>query len=92
MSCFTFNWLIYYSSIITGQELHVSCYIVPVSSRLLVFLIQFIPYVQYNFYTRMSGVTHSHFAKYFCDIYYKYIALCAIIIYAMFDAIWVTPS
>jgi hypothetical protein len=27
-------------------------------------------YVQYNFYMRMTRVTSSQFAKYFCDTYY----------------------
>jgi hypothetical protein len=30
MSCFIFNWLIYYSSIIISQGVYVSCYIAPI--------------------------------------------------------------
>jgi hypothetical protein len=48
-------------------------------------------YVQYNFYMRMSRVTSSYFAKYFCDMYYEYITPCAAMTYATPDAIRVTP-
>jgi hypothetical protein len=47
--------------------------------------------VQHNFYIRMSRVTSSHFAKYFYDIYFEYITPCAVMTYATFDAIWITP-
>jgi hypothetical protein len=40
---------------------------------------------------QMSRVTSSHFVKYFCDIYYEYIAPCTVMIYATYDAIQVTP-
>jgi hypothetical protein len=52
---------------------------------------KFNTYVQYNFCMHMSQVTSSHFAKYFCDIYSKYITPCTVIIYATSDAIQVTP-
>jgi hypothetical protein len=39
------------------------------------------------FYTHMSWVTSSHFAKYFCDTYSKYITPCAVMTYATPDAI-----
>jgi hypothetical protein len=42
------------------------------------------------FYTHMSRVTSSHFAKYFCDTYSEYITACAVMTYAMPDAIQVT--
>jgi hypothetical protein len=38
-------------------------------------------YVQYNFYMRISQVTSSHFAKYFCDTYSEYITPCAVMTY-----------
>jgi hypothetical protein len=40
---------------------------------------------------RMSRVTSSYFAKYFCDTYFEYIIPCTIMTYAMSDAIRVTP-
>jgi hypothetical protein len=46
--------------------------------------------IEENFYTLMSRVTSIHFAKYFCDIYSKSIAPCAVMTYATSDAIWVT--
>jgi hypothetical protein len=50
-----------------------------------------IAYVQYNFYMRMSRVTSSYFAKYFCDTYSEHITSCAVMTYTTSDAIWVTP-
>jgi hypothetical protein len=54
-----------------------------------VFKFLFTTYVQYNFYKRMSQVTSSHFAKSFYDICSEYITPCAVMTYAMSDAIWV---
>jgi hypothetical protein len=54
-----------------------------------------IVYVQYNFYTQMSRVINSHFAKYCYDIYSEYITpctvMCTVMTYAASDAIRVTP-
>jgi hypothetical protein len=38
------------------------------------------------FYTHMSRVTSSHFAKYFCDTYSEYITPCVVVTYATPDA------
>jgi hypothetical protein len=57
---------------------------------MLVFKFLLIIYVQYNFYMRMSRVTSSHFAKYFCDICSEYITPFAVMTYATSDAIWAT--
>jgi hypothetical protein len=46
-----------------------------------VLLIFIATYVRYNF-THMSRAISSHFSKYFCDIYSKYITLCAVMTYA----------
>jgi hypothetical protein len=54
-----------------------------------VFQFSLTAYVQYNFYMCMSQVISSHFAKYFCDTYSEYITPCAVMTYAMSDAIWV---
>jgi hypothetical protein len=87
---FTFNWLIYYSSIITSRGSDVLCYTAPI-----LIACQF-----FNFYlllmcdiifTHMSRATSSYFAKYFCDVYSKYITSCMIMIYAMLDAMQFTP-
>jgi hypothetical protein len=40
---------------------------------------------------RMSQVTSSRFAKYFCDTYFEYITPCMVMTYATSDAIRVTP-
>jgi hypothetical protein len=42
------------------------------------------------FYTHMSRVTSSHFAKYFCNAYSEYITPHTVMTYAMPDAIRVT--
>jgi hypothetical protein len=55
------------------------------------FLFLFTVYAQYYFYMHMSQVTSSHFAKYFCDTYSKYITPCMVMTYAMSNAIRVTP-
>jgi hypothetical protein len=58
---------------------------------MVVFKFLLTAYVQYNFYMCMSQVASSYFAKYFCDIYSKYITPCVLMTYATFDVIWVTP-
>jgi hypothetical protein len=52
-----------------------------------IFKFLFIVYVQYNFYMQMSRVTSSHFAKYFCEIYFEYITLYTVMTYDTSDAI-----
>jgi hypothetical protein len=82
MSRFSFNWLIYYTSIMLYCS-YFNC--------MTDFKFIFTAYVQYNFYMRMSRVTSSHFANYFCDIYSEYITPCSVMTYATSDAIRVTP-
>jgi hypothetical protein len=40
---------------------------------------------------RMSRVTSSLFAMYFCDLYFEYITPSTVMIYVTFDAIRVMP-
>jgi hypothetical protein len=58
---------------------------------MIVFKFLFITYAHSYFYMRMSQVTSSYFAKYFCDTYSEYITPCKLMTYATFDAIRVTP-
>jgi hypothetical protein len=60
-------------------------------SFFIFYLFLFTTYVQYNFFIRISRATSSHFAKYFCDIYFEYITPCTVMIHATSDAIRVTP-
>jgi hypothetical protein len=56
-----------------------------------VFKFLFTAYAQYYIYMRKSQVTSSHFSKYFCDTYFKYITPCTEMTDATYDAIWATP-
>jgi hypothetical protein len=38
ISQFTFNWIIYYSNIITSQGVHVSCYTAPIFNCIIVLI------------------------------------------------------
>jgi hypothetical protein len=42
------------------------------------------------FYTHMSQMTSSYFAKYFCNTYFEYITPCTVMTYAILDALQVT--
>jgi hypothetical protein len=87
---FTFNWLIYYSSINISRGLHVSCYTAPILATCQFFNFYLLLMCDI-FFTHMSQATSSHFAKYFCDVYLEYITLCGIMIYATPEAMQVTP-
>jgi hypothetical protein len=57
---------------------------------MLVPLIFIATHVRYNF-KHMSQAMSSEFANYICDIFSEYITPCAVMTYAMSNAIWVMP-
>jgi hypothetical protein len=87
---FTFNWSIYYSSIIISRGLHVSCYTTPILAACQFFNFYLLLMCDIIF-THMSWAASSYFAKCFCDVYSEYITPCAIMIYATPDAMRVMP-
>jgi hypothetical protein len=91
MSCFIFNWLIYYSSIITSMGLHVSCYTAPIFNYMTFFKFYLLLMCNIIFYMCMSQMTSSHFARYFYDTYSEYITPCTIMTYTTSNAMRVMP-